>query len=94
MGHTTEDGQFLIPDYAYSTQTIACNLNSKVRSFSGTQSYQAELSNMATFDAKFDGLVMSAKFSFSADFESMIKTTQSKNQSSVQSNAECTIYTV
>lgn len=35
-GETTEDGQFQIPDFTHSTQTISCNMNSKVKSFSGT----------------------------------------------------------
>lgn len=39
-GETTEDGQFQIPDFTTSAQTVACNMNSKVKTFSGTENYQ------------------------------------------------------
>ena len=94
QGKTTEDGQFLIPDFTHATQTIACSLNSKVKSYSGTENYQKELSNMVSFDARYDGVVMSAKFSFSLAFSTFSNTTVSKKQTSCISNAECTVYTL
>jgi hypothetical protein len=49
---------------------------------------------MAAFDTKFDAMVMSAKFSFSFAFASVSNSTVSKNQTSTQTNAECTVYTL
>lgn len=49
---------------------------------------------MASFDAKFDALVMSMKFAFSFGYRSFVNNTVSKNMSSVQTNAECTVYSV
>ncbi len=49
---------------------------------------------MATFDSRFDAIVMSAKFGFSFAFQSFVNSTVSKNMSSVQSNAECTVITI
>lgn len=47
-----------------------------------------------TFDARFDGLVMSAKFSFSYAYSSFSNNTVSKKLTSSQTNAECTLYTL
>lgn len=49
---------------------------------------------MAAFDTKFDAMVMSAKFSFSYAFASVSNNTVSKNMTSLQTNAECTVYTL
>ena len=81
-GQTTPDGQYFIPDFTQATLNFSCDINSKIKSFSGTENYQKELSNIASFDTRYDATVMNARFGFSSAFQSLINNVISKKLTS------------
>ena len=90
----TEDGAYLIPDHTHSTQSVSCSLESKVSSYTGTENYQKELQKITKIDSRLSFFFIQASFSFSKTFKQFLNSTQSHNQTSCQSNAECTVYTI
>ena len=93
-GQKTEDGMYSIPDHTHCTQSVSCSLESRVSTFTGTENYQKELSRVTKIDTRLSYSFLKAAFSFSRTFEEFSNSTQSHKQTSCQSNAECTVYTI
>jgi hypothetical protein len=93
-GQRTEDSKYIIPDFTHSTETISCSLESKVNEYTGTQNYQKELQKITKIDSRLSFDFLKAAFSFSRTFDQFSNSTDTHKQTSCQSNAECTVYTI
>jgi hypothetical protein len=65
-----------------------------VNEYTGTENYQKDLQRITKFDTRLSYDFLKAAFSFSRTFEEFRNSTQTHKQTSIQSNAECTVYTI
>ena len=70
-GKMTEDQMYAIPDHTLSTQYTSCSFKSTSETFTGTKSFQEDLSVFASVSGGASGLVVSAGFSASTEFRQM-----------------------
>lgn len=91
-GFKTADGFFFSPDQVTVVTDMSCSFASTSTTYTGMSSYQTDLSAAVSLEGSYDGAIVSAAFSASAEYREMKSAVEEEEKVAVVTQAKCILY--